>query len=369
MKHKLLLLTIPLWALALPSYGQILSPIFFGKSGGGGGGAACTPASGYSHCRMLTLDHLQVPSTQTNFPVAVAATLGSSRLQNAACFDLIFTSDSSGSTKIPWEIESCNQGTGAIVAWVLVASLSSSSDTKVYVHYQNASISTAQNTGGNAPTAVWDSNFKAVWHNNTTSGADSTSNAVNLTNHGAAATTGVIGGAVQYTIAGPNYQDGSTTPTGSTADNFTLSAWVYPTNNTTDLQDAIYSGGPSTGFGIAIRSNGDWHIDMLNVTLFDTGAAVTVNAWQYLVLQRVSGTSTLYVNNVAAPSTTTATPNPFCCGNYMSIGGEANGLNYFYDGRVDEVRTSQSVRSADWMTCEYNNQKPSSTFVSVGSEI
>ena len=57
------------------------------------------------------------------------------------------------------------------------------------------------------------------------------------------------------------------------------------------------------------------------------------------------------------------------CGSYVSVGGEANGINYYFDGKVDEVQISQSVRSADWLTSEFNNQKPSSTFVSVGSEI
>ena len=216
---------------------------------------------------------------------------------------------------------------------------------------------------------MWDGNFKGVWHNNSTAGTESTSNAVNLTNHGVAVTSGVIGSAMQYTIAGPNYQDAATTPTGVTDDNFTLSTWVYPTNNTTDLQSPVYSGSWFSGWGIGIRNDGDWYIFMNNVTAFDSGAAVTLNTWQYLVLQRSGGTSTLYVNNVAAPNTTTATPNPFCCGSYLSIGGEANTINFYYDGRVDETHISQSVRSADWLTCELNDQKAGSTFVTVGSEI
>jgi hypothetical protein len=125
----------------------------------------------------------------------------SSRIQNASCFDVIFTSDSSGTTKIPWEVESCNQSTRAMVAWFLVSSMSSSADTKVYVHYDNGSISAPENTGGNAPAAIWDSNFKAVWHlgdGTTLSGFDSTTNAVTLTKYGATATTGELDGAVSW---------------------------------------------------------------------------------------------------------------------------------------------------------------------------
>ena len=100
---RTLLLTLLLGAFALPSQAQIIAPIFFGKSAAGGGGAACTPASGYSHCRMLTIDHLQVPSTQTNFPVVARVSLGASRIQNSLCYDFIVTSDTSGATPIPWK--------------------------------------------------------------------------------------------------------------------------------------------------------------------------------------------------------------------------------------------------------------------------
>ena len=38
-------------------------------------------------------------------------------------------------------------------------------------------------------------------------------------------------------------------------------------------------------------------------------------------------------------------------------------------GSLDEIRVSKTVRSANWLTTEYNNQKPSSTFLTVGSEV
>ena len=87
--------------------------------GPGGEGATssvgCTPASGYSYCRQLTVNGSQVGgSTLTNFGVLVNATLGGSRIQNSNCYDAIFTSDSGGTTLIPWEMEECTQGTGAI---------------------------------------------------------------------------------------------------------------------------------------------------------------------------------------------------------------------------------------------------------------
>jgi len=40
----------------------------------------------------------------------------------------------------------------------------------------------------------------------------------------------------------------------------------------------------------------------------------------------------------------------------------------FFDGILDEIRLTQSLRSADWIEAEYNNQNDPSTYLSVGSE-
>ncbi len=70
--------------------------------------------------------------------------------------DLRFTDDGN-TTAYDYEIESYNSSTGALVAWVKVPTVSSSSDTVVRMWYGNASAS----DGANA-TAVWDSNFVMV---------------------------------------------------------------------------------------------------------------------------------------------------------------------------------------------------------------
>jgi hypothetical protein len=296
--------------LTLPSYGQILAPIMFRT--GAAGGATCTPASGYSHCRVLTIDHTQIPSTLTNFPVTAwnSFTLGASRIQNASCFDVIFTSDSAGTTKIPWEIESCVQATGAIVAHFLDASASSTVDGKFYVSYQNAAISTAQNTAGNAPTAVWDSSYKRVYHmaNNaaTTTVTDSTTtaNGTSVNNTSTMQNPGELGGS--FTFASTDRVSvAPITFTGATAA-WTLSAWIKT------------SAGDMQIFGFRSSVNAQPVLDIVvgNNAISNSGtgkpaflvrddagngltgapvaaAAVNDNAWHYLVASRDSSKSIL----------------------------------------------------------------------------
>jgi hypothetical protein len=49
-------------------------------------------------------------------------------------------------------------------------------------------------------------------------------------------------------------------------------------------------------------------------------------------------------------------------------GCAGSGDSNFYDGLMDELRVATVLRSADWVKTEYDNQKPGSTFISVGAE-
>ena len=40
----------------------------------------------------------------------------------------------------------------------------------------------------------------------------------------------------------------------------------------------------------------------------------------------------------------------------------------YWRGQIDEVRISDSIRSADWIAAEYNNQNSPSTFYTLGPE-
>ncbi|MDO8634974.1 MAG: DUF2341 domain-containing protein, partial [Dehalococcoidia bacterium] len=128
--------------------------------------------------KSITIDHTKVSADMTDFPVLINLSsdsdLASDALDNG--YDILFTS-SDATTKLNHEIEQFDGATGKLVAWVKVPSLSSSSDTIIYIYYGNPSSGNQQN-----PTGVWDSNYKAVWHLGETTGGsgaikDSTSNA------------------------------------------------------------------------------------------------------------------------------------------------------------------------------------------------
>ncbi len=344
-------------ALLASAFGQARIP---GPGGAAAVSSPCTPASGYSNCGTVVIDHTQVGgSSLTNYPVKVQMTLGSSKITNASCFDLIFTSDNLGATLIPWEQEAgvCSSSTGAYLAWVLCASCSSSVDTTIYFSVGNSGVTTAQNTGANGPTHVWDSNFVTVYHwpdGSTLSPNDSTSNAYNATNHSATATSGEIGGGID-TSGGGNLTSPTVT---SVSSSMTYSAWFNIANDG-DFQISISSGDNKVELWAA--ESGTNHVEMnYNNTFANSSVTIVDSAWHFLAGTYDGTTITIYADGSSA-GTATASAAPFTA---FTV-GQRGGGNYKVNGKMDEVRVSKINRPAGWITADFNSQKPGSTFAPV----
>lgn len=119
----------------------------------------------WGYRKLITIDHTKVSGTQTSFPVLISSTstdwkdvANGGFVGKSNGYDILFTADD-GTTKLNHEIEKYVNTTGELVAWVNVPSLSSVTDTTLYIYYGNSQASDQQNT-----TSVWDSNYKMVQH-------------------------------------------------------------------------------------------------------------------------------------------------------------------------------------------------------------
>ncbi len=113
----------------------------------------------FAFWRTVTIDHTKVVGFQTNFPVLITITDAALAAHaQTSGYDITFTA-SDGSTVLPYERESYNSATGALIAWVNVPYLSSTTDTVLNVFYGNRTAPDQQNR-----TAAWDPYYKAVWH-------------------------------------------------------------------------------------------------------------------------------------------------------------------------------------------------------------
>ena len=163
-------------------------------------------SNGYSYGRSIVIDHTKVPNTdQTNFPFlfstvdqAFRTTSNGGHVTNSNGYDIIFTSDSAGMNRLPFEQESYSSSTGAVIYWINVPLLSHTSNTAIYMWYGNLNITTSQ---ANAP-GVWSTGYEGVYHlfpNGTAlSATDSTANGDTGSITGVTATTGKIDGGASF---------------------------------------------------------------------------------------------------------------------------------------------------------------------------
>lgn len=335
-------------------------------------------SNGYAHFRPITIDHTKIPnSDQANFPVLIsgtysylATTQNGGGVSNAGGFDIIFTSDSAGTTRLPFERESYNPATGAINAWVNIPLLSHTVDTVFYMFFGNSSITADQSNR----TGTWDANYAAVYHlpNGTSlSAVDSTLNGNNGSIIGAlTATAGQIDGAASSFSTG-SYIRNSAAIGFDGISGLTVSAWIDPTS--ISYVNPIGEKGTNSGNYAWFFSHGAAYgsPDGLSLQIRNgcAGGSVSVpiitGSWSNIV-GTWDGTQIRYYLNgspigsaIACSGAMPMSTAEFDIGQYAQ--------SYAFLGGIDEFRVSRIARSPDWIAAEYHNQQSPSTFYSIGT--
>src|SRR5258708_1352921 len=144
--------------------------------------------TGYQVKKQIIIDHTKVVggADLSNYPLLVSfidpnLVIPSGFVQNVNGFDIIFVSPDE-TTQLNHQKENFIESPTEIEMYMITPTLSHTVDTIIWIYFCNPGISTTQEH----VTAVWDSNYKAVWHMDEATGAnqsDSTSNAVTATQH------------------------------------------------------------------------------------------------------------------------------------------------------------------------------------------
>ncbi len=337
----------------------------------------------WQHRKKITIHAANVSATLNNFPLLINLAADSDLAADAQDDgdDILFTA-SDETTKLSHEIEKFNGVTGELAAWVKIPTLSSVTDTDIYMYYGNAGAGNQQNANG-----VWDSNFKMVQHLEESAGGpnaitDSTSNGNHGTDYNTPTfgATGRIDGAITLTKASSEYIQLPASNTILNSGNFTVEAWFNTTTN-----HPVYGVGAMEGRIVNLHRQATASTavslyveqDMIGL-LYYTGAAhvwlkYTVNYYDgvnhhiAVTHDTASNTYRLYFDGVQVATEN----NPFgSVGTFPAfIGAHDNtvGQRYF-DGTVDEVRISDTYRSADWIITSYKNQVNPAGFYQVGAE-
>jgi len=364
-------------------YNNQNSPETFYSLGGQQGYYPISTAAGWynsswSYRQKITIDHTKVTGSLTDFPVLISLASSTNPVfaeAQADGDDILFTS-SDGTTKLSHEIESFTptSATKNLVAWVKVPSLSSSTDTILYLYYGNLSVSSQQNA-----TNVWSNGYAGVWHMNQTGTnpviGDSTSNSNNSTSQtwGPLA-SGKVGGAGSFN-GSSNIVDIPNSNSLNISNSMTVGMWVYLPSTKDDekvlRKQGTGDGGYTAGYKLSIYNNkfafetrdGSGPI---NYTLgWSADNALSTGQWQYIsAVYEYDATIKTYVNGQLSNTTNIAYGLAPSSSN-LSLGG---GEGTYYIGNLDNACISSTARSATWIATEYTNQNSPQTFYSIGQQ-
>lgn len=341
----------------------------------------------WANRKKIVIDKDRFDSDQTHFPVPVplGASVGQDDQDLTAVFDelganskkIAFTK-ADGTTQLYGEIEHWDNSGEKAVIWVSKSDwvISSSADTVIYLYFDSAQADNTTYIGdvGSTPgRAVWDANFKAVYHlaqdpngDVADSIKDSTSNANHGTPVGTMTTAdlidGLIGKAIQFD-GNDDYIDigDMTDMDGATEATFEMAGILDALNLDAAFARKWYSGGKAFGFGlddvvgdeIRILINDATPANPLAVDSYAANLAVDTD--YVLAFSWGGGTSVQAVKDGAALSLTYIQNNSQVSipdvAEHLSLGARYNAgsPNLFNEMQMRDLRISNTERSFHWL--------------------
>ncbi|GBE04728.1 MAG TPA: DUF2341 domain-containing protein [Nitrospirae bacterium] len=330
----------------------------------------------------ITISSAMVPSDQGDFPALIKITdqtnpLFGNALSNGD--DILFT-DVDGVNKSDHEIELyLDAGTMELDAWVRIPNLSSTSDTILYMYYGNGGAINQEN-----PTGVWDNNYLGVWHleedpsfsSDCAGGAgtkeicDSTSNDLDGDSLGGMTSgdqvPGQIDGSLDFDYVNDYVNFGDVI---DLTQNITVEAWF----NARSLPPVWPE------WRSIVGEIWDWQVEFSDsgsvmfrrwqpYQMLQSAAVLSLDQWYYVAftlainnpLDVNNKNLKIYVNGVFDNEGPIQTPLQTRAYSLAIARRIQSDIDRF-DGFIDEVRISDTVRSAEWIGASYKNQNDPGT--------
>ncbi|RLC35919.1 hypothetical protein DRH27_06065, partial [Candidatus Falkowbacteria bacterium] len=226
-------------------------------------------------------------------------------------------------------------------------------DTVLYMYYGNANVSTDIAT----TTGVWDSDYLGAWHFNDNAN-DSAINSYNGTPSGGVT---YVNGKIKKGIRTDASTEYINLPVIEVGATYTLSFWSeFPLYNTGSWRTLFQRQG-GTYHHILVQSDGQ--LGIYNGSFYSSGYDIDnlQAGWHYITAVASSGTTKFYIDG----STLAGTSNSVVTEEVSRFGNHDSNQEW---GSFDEIRISNTARSADWIATIYNNQDNVADFLSFGPE-
>lgn len=356
--------------------------------------------SGWGRKCKLTIQNVKVPGSLTDFPALLTlATLPSEMFDADGSYpalngggDIRFSSDAAGAIQLACEVVTFvtnnDPALGSAEIWVKVPSVASTTDTDFYVWYNKAGETQPAETDTYGKHNAWDSNFKLVQHmSQDPSGTapqmiDSTVNSNDGTSGGTMTSSDLVAAKVGNGLDFDGTNDLINCGNGASIDSLetmTVSAWfktdiipgagIYPhiicQRNTSQRIWHLYLDGGDLGRAVYVLGYSTTSADAR------TAWTPTINIWYHFcaIFSSVDKIPHIFINGSEGAYDTQITGvGTVVLNNTIDVLiGNRVGSDRTWDGLLDEVRISNVVRSADWITAEYNNQNDPGTFIVEGT--
>jgi hypothetical protein len=340
--------------------------------------------SDWKYRREITVSNTNIDSNLTHFPalLTLGSSVGIGNDNVTSIFDelgsdskKIAITKTDGVTQLYAEIEEWDDSGETAVLWVSKSDLilTSGSSTSLYFYYDSSKDDNTTyigDTKGSTPvTNVWDSNFGSVWHLNETSGGSGAikdsignDNGTDL-NSPTLESTGQIGNAIEFNtgdseaidLDGSGYNQGA----------FTVKMWINPQSGVAQYQRALTFGpddNTTRSFLVVWITGTSDNPELQGIVgtgeapaeeASNVGGEVSQSTWTHWVWTFDGGTAhKLYVNSVDTNSTGLGTGLGITGSTYIA----SRNLGSYFDGIIDEVTISNSVRNAAWVKAEFYSE-------------
>jgi len=324
--------------------------------------------SGYNKRIKLTVDSTKIDEDLTHFPLTIFLKSGNGATDQVfdevgSNWKKIAVTKSDGETQLYVEVEHWDATNKVGVLHVSKSdfTISSTADTELYLYFDANAADNDTYVGdtGNR-TEVWDSNFKAVWHlNQDPSGTapqeiDSTANNNDGTTGGSMTSDDLVDGKVGKALDFDGSDDYVDIAGIDFTSVFTIEAWVKRTS------DGVYPHiiGREKWIGLQAKSSAGWQIVLGDGTNWTEGwytanTTLANNTWYHIAFVKNGSTSwNAYLNGSDDGSGTPSASTAINCGFWIGSREEGTSDN-FWPGILDEIRISNTNRSAAWIKATY----------------
>lgn len=323
--------------------------------------------SGFSYYKTITISNANVTADVANFPIYVPIVNDTDiggHANGTNGFDVQF-SNSDNSAVLSFERIYWNNPAGTANGdfYVLVPLVTTAAATVIRCYYGKAGESDLS-----APTTVFNkdtNNWVAVWHLEESGSGylDATANN-NDSNAQTAPTraTGRAGYGQDFTRASSHYiRVATSTSLDIGTSDFTVSWWLNK-HDTTD--DAVISKMDGNGWSQFQGASGSGYKSTCDIydpdDSYCESIEVSLNVWHHIAFScdRDNASGFIpYADGIAGTATDpTASVSTLASGEPLYLGCHY-GASYFLDGVLDEVRVSNTVRSAAWIKLEAKNME------------